>query len=163
MKFFNVDPELVIPSKNASRDKFPLQIAHSFYPNEEIWFLNYGRKIQERLIFCFNESTNQLLEYHPVLCYNEMEEEKLAELEEYLAEFYSPFNNEEEPRIEIGTFFDRPTKLRFLQANKYKLKQTVENMMKHQEFRDEMIPFKLNDGMMTVLKSGLMYVHGRDK
>ena len=36
MKFFNVDPELVIPSKNASRDKFPLQIAHSFYPNEEI-------------------------------------------------------------------------------------------------------------------------------
>ena len=122
-------------------------------------------KIEERQLFCFEHDAGYaLLENNPNLDYSEFEEEKLQELEEYLAEIYSPDDDSvDEDLVELSDFFDRPNKLRFLQANKYKIKQTAENMVLHQEFRNDMLPFKINEGMEKVLNSGLMYVHGRDK
>lgn len=100
-------------------------IVHNFHPDETIKFVAFGEKNEERLIFSvFGE-------------YNKFEEKKLNELEEYL----------QENDITLSSFFDDSERLRFLQANQYKIKQSVENMVEHQEFRAEKLPYKLTTDM----------------
>lgn len=36
-------------------------------------------------------------------------------------------------------------------------------MLEHQKFRDTVLPYTLTDDMKTVLDSGILYIHGRDR
>lgn len=52
--------------------------------------------------------------------------------------------------------------LRFLQANKFNIKTTIEAMIKHLKWKDTYLPIDLTDHTKTIINLGFIYFHGRD-
>lgn len=55
----------------------------------------------------------------------------------------------------LDGFFDRANKLRFLQANKFKVSNTVEAMVEYTKWRGVSFPVKMTSKIETMLVDGL--------
>jgi hypothetical protein len=53
--------------------------------------------------------------------------------------------------------------MRFLSANHYKIKESVNNLVEHLEWREEVRPVILNEKQKKMLDHGYLYIHGRDR
>lgn len=53
--------------------------------------------------------------------------------------------------------------IRFLQANHYKVKKTVEDLLAHLDWRKATLPIYLTTVQKQFLDEGLFYIHGRDR
>jgi hypothetical protein len=70
-----------------------------------------------------------------------MENKALADLEHALAS----------DKIKVDDFFDIPNKLRFLQANKFKIAKTVESMVETTKWRLENFPVRVDPAVTELL------------
>jgi len=86
--------------------------------------------------------------------YSQQEYETISDFKDYLAD-----NDLEYPQDD----FDDSELLRFLQVSKFDFKNTYAYINKYVEWREQHIPPKLTDLCETLIKSGFMYVHGRDR
>jgi hypothetical protein len=82
IRYYFIDPKFRIPPKSSS-PMHPLHICNFYHPSEEVKFFGYGTKNEERQIFHCEEE------------YNEFENQKLAEINEYI----------DEEGVELGKFY----------------------------------------------------------
>jgi hypothetical protein len=65
--------------------------------------------------------------------------------------------------IIVPSFVNKRSWMRFLQANHYKVKKTVEDLLTHLNWRKETLPICLTSVQKRYLDQGLFYIHGRDR
>lgn len=85
--------------------------------------------------------------------YNDYEEEKYEELQDYI----------EDQNVIIPSHIGKAAFMRFHQANHYKPKKTVEDLVNHLEWRKRTLPIYLTSEQKRFLAEGLFYIHGRDR
>ena len=69
----------------------------------------------------------------------------------------------EENGLELDSEYDDSEILRFLQVSKFNFKNTHEYILKYIEWRAEHIPPWLTELSEKLIRSGYMYIHGRDR
>jgi hypothetical protein len=104
-------------------------------------FFNHGPGENERMIFPTEGP------------WEEQEETAYENLLEYV----------EKNGVELPEIFDKRVCMRFLSANHHKVKVTVDNIIEHIEWREEIKPIVLNYNQRKLLDHGYLYIHGRDK
>jgi hypothetical protein len=94
----------------------------------------------------------------PLEEYTEMEKEKLIEFYEYCIEqkFIIPKKNKS------GKFYYANI-LRQLQGHDYDMEKSFIDIKNEIIFKNEKLPIEINDDIRNVMKSGVLYIHGRDK
>ena len=121
----------------------PPEIAYSFVPNDQVkFFTPYNKGDWDRLVF---PEDDEYLDY---------EEEGLEKFDEYCSK----------KGESLDSSLTKRRKLRFLQANHFKCKETLKNIQYHLEWRTKNVPLILsNDMSKTLVKEGMTYVFGRDR
>lgn len=119
----------------------PPKDSYYFEPDEDDIMLDRDNKNWQRLIFPEDGE------------YNDHEETVYEEFKDYVKE-----NN-----IMLPSVVGKAASMRFLQANHYKVKKTVEDLLNHLEWRRTTLPIILTTDQKRFLDEGLFYVHGRDR
>lgn len=112
-----------------------------FCPSEEDQVFNCGSADWQRLIFPANAE------------YYEYEEEVYQQFLDYV--------NQNE--VVLPSMVDKSMTMRFLQANHYKVKKAVEDILSHLDWRKTTLPIILTSMQKQFLDEGMFYIHGRDK
>ena len=117
------------------------KILTQFHPNENDRFMFYNTEDQLRLIFGNDEK------------YSEKEETKYQEFIKHWVE----------RDIKAYKYYDKSNLLRILDSFDFDIEATVEELNFDHKWRISTLPIFLSDSMKNMLKSGLYYVHGRDR
>lgn len=112
-----------------------------YVPSEDDIILNKDDKSWQRLIFPEDGD------------YRDYEEELYEKFEDYV----------DSRDIIIPNHVGKSLKLRFIQANHYKVEKAVEDLLTHLEWRRTNLPICLTTDQKRFLDEGLFYIHGRDK
>ena len=119
----------------------PSQDAYYFVPNEDDIIFNKDDKSWQRLIFPEDGE------------YRDYEEEVYDKFEEYV----------DRKDIIIPNSIGKSVKMRFIQANHYKVEKAVEDLLTHLEWRRTYLPICLTTDQKRFLDEGMFYIHGRDR
>jgi hypothetical protein len=119
----------------------PPKDSYHFEPSEEDMVLSPGTKHWQRLIFPEQKG------------YYEYEEEIYQQFQEHV----------EEQGLVLPPNVTKSAAIRFLQANHYKVKKAVDDILSHLEWRKTTLPIILTSTQKLFLDEGLFYVHGRDR
>lgn len=112
-----------------------------FVPNEDDIILNKDDKSWQRLIFPEDAE------------YRDYEEEMYDKFEDYI----------DSNDIIIPNNVGKSLKMRFIQANHYKVEKAVEDLLTHLEWRRTNLPILLTTDQKRFLDEGMFYIHGRDR
>lgn len=107
----------------------------------------------ENEIIVENKNHKQRIIFHNIAGLLETELEKIENFKDYL----------NKNSLILKASYSDPEILRFLQVSKFDNKETYKYMNKYVEWKNEHIPPVLNDLCESLMKSGFMYIHGRDR
>lgn len=121
--------------------------AYRYYPNleEEVEFDEKNPKKILRRIF---EGRREYLPY---------EAEKLSEFKEYIIE-----NQHSNSNSNASSILKESEILRYLQSSHYEFKKAYDAILNTIEWRSNCLPIKLTSQVIEILKTGFMYICGRD-
>lgn len=91
--------------------------------------------------------------FPPTDDYTDFEDEKYEEFERYL----------EDHDIELPDWVQKRHKLRVLTGEDYKSDVAAKKIVELLAWKEKTFPMVLSDNQKTLLDSGLLYVHGRDR
>jgi hypothetical protein len=93
--------------------------------------------------------------------YIEFEKKKLDELLKEIENYNNDENNKEK-KIVLPEKWKNSYNLRFLQANKFDIKTSIESLRTHIEWRNIIFPLIKTSNMLEILNTGFVYNFGRD-
>ena len=105
------------------------------------------------VILSLNKKSMERMIYPAEGPYTEYEEEKYQDLLDYFEKKGTSFPEN----------ITKRRALRFIWANRYNIKNSYKNILKHMDWREEMFPIILDDDMKKIINSGQYYIHGRDR
>jgi hypothetical protein len=114
--------------------------AHRYFPDDDEIFVSLNNKPQ-RVIFLGE------------IEYEEYEYECVKKFKEYL----------KTNKLTLGKEIEDSDILRYIKTDAFDPKSTFQQLQKYIEWRENNIPPVLNELSEQLIKSGFLYVHGRDK
>ncbi|CDW83431.1 UNKNOWN [Stylonychia lemnae] len=121
--------------------------------------LNNSQDNQDSIFYQVFENTfptSQMKRFDPPrgVAYDSYELKKLEELRQYIAIH---------DVSEIPESFEDGDCLKYLQANDYRVKETVASIRDHLKWRVQSLPCSITSEAIALIKTGFLYVHGRDR
>lgn len=117
-------------------------------------FIPKEKDIMDKLL---GKETRRIFEL-PLEGYTEYEKQKLIELYEYCISQKYIIQRENK-----SGKYSYPNVVRQLQGADFNIEKAFSEIVKEISFKNEKLPIEINDTFNTILNSGFVYVHGRDK